>query len=247
MPFLYLSPSTQEFNPYVTEGNEEYWMNLIADDMEPYLRASGINVTRNDPAGTAATAIRQSNLGDYGLHLAIHSNALPPPVSGTARGSIAFYYPGSAAGMRMAQIVVDNLKQIYPLPDLVRAEPTLTIGEVRRTKAPSVLVELAYHDNVDDALWIQNNINAIARNLVLSVTEFFGTPFLSPMPEQTATVTLTSGRLNLRNLPSSSAGVLLQIPNGATVTVINEYEQWYIIEYNDVIGFVRSEYLTLVP
>lgn len=51
MPFLFLSPSTQAGNPYVTEGNERLWMNRIADRMEPYLRASGINVTRNDPEG----------------------------------------------------------------------------------------------------------------------------------------------------------------------------------------------------
>ena len=28
MPTIYLSPSTQEFNPYVNGGNEEYYMNL---------------------------------------------------------------------------------------------------------------------------------------------------------------------------------------------------------------------------
>ncbi len=37
MPFLFLSPSTQAGNPYVTEGNERLWMNRIADRMEPYL------------------------------------------------------------------------------------------------------------------------------------------------------------------------------------------------------------------
>ena len=31
MPIIYLSPSTQEFNPYYGGGNEEYYMNLIAD------------------------------------------------------------------------------------------------------------------------------------------------------------------------------------------------------------------------
>ena len=31
MPFLFLSPSTQVGNPYVTEGNERLWMNRIAD------------------------------------------------------------------------------------------------------------------------------------------------------------------------------------------------------------------------
>ena len=36
MPTVYLSPSTQEYNPYITgAGSEEYFMNLIADAMEP--------------------------------------------------------------------------------------------------------------------------------------------------------------------------------------------------------------------
>lgn len=52
MPNLFLSPSTQEYNEYITGGNEEYYTNLIADAMEPYLRASGITFTRNDPSLT---------------------------------------------------------------------------------------------------------------------------------------------------------------------------------------------------
>ena len=43
MPKIYLSPSAQEFKHYVDGGNEEYYMNLIADAMEPYLTASGID------------------------------------------------------------------------------------------------------------------------------------------------------------------------------------------------------------
>lgn len=39
MPFLFLSPSTQYFNPYVTTGDERYWMNALADEMMPYLHA----------------------------------------------------------------------------------------------------------------------------------------------------------------------------------------------------------------
>ena len=32
MPKIYLSPSTQEYNPYVTgNGSEEYFMNLVAN------------------------------------------------------------------------------------------------------------------------------------------------------------------------------------------------------------------------
>ena len=34
MPFLFLSPSTQEYNAYVNYGTEEFWMNALADAME---------------------------------------------------------------------------------------------------------------------------------------------------------------------------------------------------------------------
>ena len=76
MPMLFLSPSTQEYNVYYDgSGSEEYYMNLIADYMEPYLTASGITFTRNNPSGSVGDSVRLSNAGDYALHLALHSNA----------------------------------------------------------------------------------------------------------------------------------------------------------------------------
>ena len=51
---------------------------------------------------------------------------------------------------------------------------------LRRTAAPSVLVEIAYHDNPDDANWIRGNIRDIARNLSVSVADFFAVPFRQP-------------------------------------------------------------------
>ena len=147
MPIIYLSPSTQENNQFVTGGTEEQYMNLLADKLVPYLDASGIRYVRNTPEMTAVSSIAASNAGRYDLHLALHSNAAPPGRYGSARGSLVFYYPGSAQGQRAAEIIADGLKAIYPLPNLVRAQPTTAIGEVRRVRAPSVFLELAFHDN----------------------------------------------------------------------------------------------------
>lgn len=179
MPFIYLSPSTQEFNPYVGGGNEEYYMNLIADAMEPYLYATGIGFTRNTPDMTAASSIRASNAGNYDLHLALHSNATASG-NGETRGSEVYYFPTSVKGKRAADIIANNLKMIYPIPSLVKTVPTTSLGEVRRTRAPSVLIEFAYHDNEADADWIRNNINLIAENVVISLADYFGIPFRTP-------------------------------------------------------------------
>ncbi|MCQ2478191.1 MAG: N-acetylmuramoyl-L-alanine amidase [Clostridia bacterium] len=180
MPKIYLSPSTQEFNPYVIGGNEEYYMNLIADAMEPYLYASGIEFTRNTPEMTAASSIAASNAGNYDFHLALHSNATASG-NGTTRGSEVYYYPTSVNGKRAAEIFANNLETIYPLPDKVKTVPTTSLGEIKRTKAPAILIEYAYHDNPEDAAWIRDNINQIAQNTVLSLTDYFAIPFRMPM------------------------------------------------------------------
>lgn len=179
MPSIYLSPSTQEFNPYIIGGNEEYYMNLIADAMEPYLYATGISFTRNTPEMTAASSIAASNAGNYDLHVALHSNAVGEGAQ-SRRGSEVYYYPTSVWGRKAAEIVANNLKLIYPLPNLVRTLPSTTIGELRRTKAPAVFIEFAYHDNYADAVWIRDNIEAIAANLVASLADYFGIPFRTP-------------------------------------------------------------------
>lgn len=243
MPKLYLSPSTQEFNPYVTTGNEEYWMNQIADRMEPYLLASGIEFTRNDPTQNAAAAIRQSNQGDYDFHLALHSNAAPPGAEGTYRGIDAYFYPGSANSLRMAEILVDNLKPIYPLPERVQALPTLAIGEVRRTKAPAVLVELGYHDNPEDARWVEENLDLIARTLVLAVTEYFGVPFVEPETPRQGRVTVQWGRLNIRELPTTDSAILTQAENNDPLTILGESGNWYSVRYKDYVGYANAAYV----
>lgn len=246
MPIIYLSPSTQENNYYVTGGTEEQWMNRLADAMEPYLTASGIQYVRNTPEMTAASSIRASNAGNFDLHLALHSNAAPEGQYGTARGIIVYYYPGSASGRRAAEIMAENLKAIYPLPNNVRAESTRAIGEVRLVRAPSVFIELGYHDNPDDATWVTSNLDAIARNIVLSLTEYFGLPFLEPQTPRPAVVDVSWGYLNIRDRPNTSAPVLARAYDGARLTVLNEWQGWYLVRFQDVLGWASSNFITLL-
>lgn len=245
MPSLFLSPSTQDQNPYVIGGSEEYYMNLVADAMEPYLRANGIAFTRNNPKGTVTDSINQSNSGTYDLHLALHSNAAGAANAGRVRGTDVYYAEGSNNGQRAAYIIADNFKDIYPLPDRVRALATTRLAEVTRTRAPAVLVEIAYHDNADDANWIAGNIPAIARNLSQSVNDYFGLPFVEPIPIRSGVVTTGGGNLNVRAYPSADGTVIGSIPNGGAVQVTGRYEDWYVIDYNGLLGYANSRYIRL--
>ena len=244
MPIIYLSPSTQEWNEYVTgSGSEEYNMNLLADALEPYLLANGIQYRRNSPDMTAASSIREANSGWYDFYLALHSNGAPEGRYGQERGIIAFYYPGSSEGQRGAELIAEQLRQIYPLPNKVTTRATTTLGEVRQPWFPAVLVEIGYHDNYADATWVEGHMDAIAQQLARALTEFFGLPFIYPMTPVRGTVTVSYGTLNLRDRPSPTGTVLANLPDGAAVTVYGEWEGWYVVHYGDYVGYAAAAYI----
>ena len=244
MPKIYLSPSTQDWNMYVTNsGSEEYNMNRLADALVPYLRANGIQYRRNRPEMTAGSSIRDANSGDYDLYLALHSNAAPEGRYGQAQGIIAFYYPGSAAGERAAELIAENLRDIYPLPDKVTTRSTTSLGEVRQPRFPSVLAEIGYHDNYADAVWVEGHLDAIAQQIARALTEYFGLPFIYPMDPVRGTVRVSDGTLNLRERPSPEGRVIASLPNGADVTVYGEWEGWYVVHYGDQVGYAAAAYI----
>ena len=245
MPSVFLSPSTQEWNPYINGGNEEQYMNLIADEMEPYLRSSGIEYTRNDPSRDVRGAISDSNTGNYDVHLALHSNAGGGQFAGKLRGIDLYYSPYSEKSRVLASNLANNLQYIYPDPAKVNILPTTSLGEVSRTRAVAVLAELGYHDNAEDAEWIKANITPIAKSLVQGLCDYFGIPFVEAQPVRRGVVATDGSNLNIRSFPSTDAAIIGKIPNGAAVSILGQTGNWYVIRYNATDGYAAADYITI--
>lgn len=243
MPIIYLSPSTQPYNLYVTGGSEQDFMNQIANEMVPYLTASGISFVRKSLTMSAADAIAASNAGDYDLHLALHSNASPESTAGTQRGIIVFYNPSSKESQEASSLIVEELKTIYPLPDQVRTEVSTSIGEVSRVNAPPAFLEIGYHDNEEDARWVTTHTKDIAKSIVKALAEYFDLPFLPPMKPVQGKVAIRWGHLNIRERPSRFAPVVGTAVNGTPVTIVNRYEDWDLIQLGKILGFVKANYI----
>ena len=47
----------------------------------------------------------------------------------------------------------------------------------------------------------------------------------------------------LRKRPSLDAPVVTQIPKGAAVTVYGEWQGWYVVGYNDMVGYADASYI----
>ena len=125
----------------------------------------------------------------------------------------------------------------------METRPTTSLGEVRQSRAPAVLAEIGYHDNYADATWIENNRPAIAEALARALTRFFGVPFLYPMDPFPARVDVSFGTLNLRARPAFDAPVIANMPDGAAVTVYNEWQGWYVVRYRERMGYAAAAYI----
>lgn len=246
MSTVFLSPSLQDFNPYVTgNGSEKFFMQKLADAMIPYLIANGIPFRQSDENGTVNDAIRDSNAFAPSLHISLHSNASPEELSGRLQGPEIYYYAGSEEGLKAAQAIGNRLAQVYPYSDEVQLIPVnRELAELARTKSPAVFIEVAYHDNPQDAEWIEENTDAIAQAIVHGITDYFQKPFIDRDKSRIGRVTIKNGTLNVRSAPSENAEVIGSLRNGETVLILRTVPQWYYILGNNTAGYVRQSFIS---
>lgn len=176
MPKVYISPSTQENNIGVGNyGTEERRMNQIADKVVPLLQYNGFTVYRNSPSMSLQQVVADSNRRNVDAHIAIHSNA------GGGRGTEVFYT--SDRGKPLASSLYKYAEPLTPTKDR-GIKHTDRLYELNRTKAAAALIEVAFHDNRDDAEFILNNMDAIAEAIARGICDYFNVGFKKPQPQK---------------------------------------------------------------
>lgn len=174
---VYLSPSTQESNMGVGNyGSEEKRMNEITNITEKILKEHGLTVYRNNPSMTITQVVQDSNSKKPDVHVAIHSNA----ANGKARGCVAFCYKYGGNGEKLSKAIYNEMEPLTPTSDrgVLESNNFYGIGkplyEPAYTSAPCCLLEVAFHDNIDDAQWIISNIENIGTAIAKGILKYFG-------------------------------------------------------------------------
>lgn len=108
-----------------------------------------------------------------------------------------------------------------------------------------MLIEVAYHDNLQDAEWIQQNVEAIARAIVQALYTYFGIPFAEPQPVRQGTVNTGGANLNIRSMPTTASTIVAVAPNGAQLTIYSQSGDWYAVRYQNATGYVYAPYVTV--
>lgn len=189
---VYLSPSDQRRNTYAAGGTtEDVQCGRIAAACKAALERSGVKVMVGQ-YDTMANRVAASNRFEADLHVPIHTNA----ANGNASGTRVFCYKEdpASAGYRACKAVLDVLGPVtLGAPDLVRANPHLF--EVKYPFAPTVYIEVDFHDVPHIAEWIIANTVLIGETIAEGLCNALGVSFVrgehtpEPTPVQEETVT----------------------------------------------------------
>jgi N-acetylmuramoyl-L-alanine amidase len=178
---IYLSPSLQENNIGVSPyGTEEKRMNELADIVEGLLTDCGHIIYRNTPTMTLSQAVNDSTAKKVDIHVALHSNAF----NGTSRGCEVFCHRVGGKGEKLAKSIYKYLEALTPTTDRGIKEGYNYFAEGKHlyetafTTAPAVLIEVAFHDNPNDAQWIINNMVDIGITIANGINDYAGLPIV---------------------------------------------------------------------
>jgi N-acetylmuramoyl-L-alanine amidase len=172
MASIYVSPSLQPNNIGVGGyGTEQDVMHRIGNVVVELLQFNHIEVYSNRIGMTLAEAVQDSNSKNVDAHLALHSDA------GGGKGTTGFYK--SENGKKLCEAVYNQVAPVTPSSDR-GIRHTDSLYELNKTNAYAALVEIAFHDNPEDAEFITSHINEIAEYIAHGVCNYFNVEFKKP-------------------------------------------------------------------
>lgn len=175
---IYLSPSDQTSNKYAYgDTNEAVQCRRIADACEIALKRCGFEV-KNNKTDSMEDRCNESDSWNADLHVPIHTNAYNKSVTGTR----LFCYSTSGAGYKACQAVYNALAPLTPgTSENIRSNTGLY--EVSYPDAPTVYIEVDFHDVAAVAKWIIENTEAIGEAIAKGICNYYGVKFVEkPQP-----------------------------------------------------------------
>lgn len=176
---VYLSPSNQYNNFGVASvgyTNEMQQMNKVTDFIEERLKSYGVTVYRNESWGNINRWVADSNYLQVDAHIAIHSNA---SLDHTANGIETWIDDHNSNSYSLAYLIQNDLFNIYYNKEDSEANRGVkyaygALGEVNNSYLDfGILIEVAYHDEENDAKWIMENHKNIGYTIADSILKYY--------------------------------------------------------------------------
>lgn len=223
---IYLSPSDQTANKYAYGGtNEAVQCRRIADAAEKALKRCGFLV-KNNKTSSMVARVDESNSWGADLHVCIHTNAYNKSVTGTR----IFCWNKTGEGYKASMAIYKVLAPLTPGTSenvSVNAE----LYEIKYPYAPSVYIEVDFHDVARIAQWIIEHAEDIGEAICEGICKHFGVKYVEP--EQPKTYKLVLGEYGTIKEADAALGAIyakLEAAADAVTEVDKELRKAKIVE-----------------
>lgn len=165
---LYINPSVQYQNAYTNDlGNEGTHMNEISLILTDLLKLhTNLIVYANNslPGLSLSQSVKQSNELNVDYHLALHSNA------GGGKGCEGWYAKNS---YDFTNHIVSSLNNLLPYQSRGLKNGGNSLYELKNSKAQASLIEILFHDEPSQAIYLTTNQEKIAYAIYDGIVSYF--------------------------------------------------------------------------
>ena len=174
---IYLSPSNQGGNKYVTGGtNEMAQCDKIAKVAYTALVRCGFEVMVGKSGDTMANRCKESDAFKADIHMPIHTNAFDAKTTG---GTLVMVAKLDATRVKAGNALLKSVGKISPGKDYILRVRT-DLYEINNPKAMTLYLEVEFHDTKTGSDWIRNNITAIGEAIAKGMCEYFNVTYKAP-------------------------------------------------------------------
>lgn len=172
MKKIYIAPSNQSANSYCLGGtNEAEVCQEIAKKTAEKLAVYDCEVKIGAHSENLTTKCANAASWGADIYVSMHSNAF----NGSVRGTECIYCATDARAAdskRLAQLINNEMALIFPKNRGLKTSSSLV--DCYKPTMPSVICEVAFHDNNEDCALILNNKDRIAAAYAAAIIKYLG-------------------------------------------------------------------------
>lgn len=228
------------FNPDVlTSENLKYYLELVVREMAECLNLHGVSFIYKNGA---LPKDYEPPISDDEIAITLKVNSIQGPLPCSERGVFIYFTPGDPKSKRLATSISKNIGNIYIDPSLVKMMALESDETSTGQRIPSVTIEICYVGNPEDLFWLRENIEKLAKSIVMSILEFCGIPFTQC---QKNIFGFTNQDASIMVRPALNSDIVGSLKANTKIRLVGQWENWYIVFYNDNLGYIQTKCITI--
>ncbi len=225
MPTIYIN-TKNDYKSKNDNSNCEYYSNLISSEIKNALNSNAISLANNIIERETSEEI--PDFSNINLQIDSENNNSSDYIISIS------YKSGNPQSQRLKNILEINLKNIIP-------ENT----DIKTTEADEhdfeedIIIKINC-SNEENFRWLRNNIENLSAAIIMSLTEYFGIPFI---PYTGVIYGRAIKDANIFRRPSTKSEIVQTLTEGEKVKLLSQWEDWYVAEKNGILGYINTYFI----